>query len=94
VTDRDGFKRGTNYCHRMRGQENPAAVLAAAACQTAACARGEHDETAARAGYTTYVAGRQVEPGTRYCRYCFIVLPATKPPAGSSPQPGPSTRPA
>lgn len=73
----DGFKRGTNYNQKIgRWQAGPAAELLAAASQQARCQRGEHDETEAQPRRVTYVAGRQVPPGTRYCRYCSTILPA------------------
>lgn len=53
--------------------------LAAAAAQDARCAQGEHDEAEARPRYVTYVQGRQVSPGTRYCRRCWAILPGERP---------------
>lgn len=42
--------------------------------QREACWRGEHDEATAQPRYVTYVRGRQVKPGTRYCRFCSTIL--------------------
>lgn len=53
-----------------------AAVIAAAAAQDARCAAGEHDEAIAKKGYVTYIRGRQVKSGTRYCYRCKVILPA------------------
>jgi hypothetical protein len=50
-------------------------VLAAAATLAARCANGDHNETVAQSGRVTYLAfGKRVEPGTRYCRYCSVIL--------------------
>ncbi len=52
-----------------------AAVIAAAEDQAARCARGEHDEAVAEKGRVTYLAyGKRIEPGTRYCRFCSVIL--------------------
>ena len=86
----DGFKRGTNYNHRMnRADYDPRAELAAAyslvADKNAKCAAGKHDERVAEPGYATYMAfGRRIEPGTRYCRWCSAIL-------GADPDPTPET---
>jgi len=75
----DGFKRGTNYNHRMGSRPDPGAELLAVANRQARCARGEHDETVAEKGRVTWLAfGRRVEPGTRYCRYCSVILASDK----------------
>ena len=54
-------------------------ALLGVANQRARCERGEHDATEARKGYATYVGPpgrkRQLEPGTRYCRFCSAILP-------------------
>ena len=72
------YKRWTNYNHRMAGGYDPAAELATAlsrrATQQARCTDGEHDVRVAKPGYVTYVRGRQVEPGTRYCCFCSVIL--------------------
>lgn len=73
----DGFKRGTNYCHKqkMAGAAGAEAILLAAASQGARCARGEHDEATAQPNHVTSLGvGVRVEPGTRYCRYCKTIL--------------------
>ena len=61
-----------------------APALLAVASQQARCTRGEHDKTEARKGYVTYVRGRQVPPGTRYCQFCSAILtdPDAAPVAG------------
>ena len=73
----DGFKRGTNYCHKqkMAGAADAEAILLAAASQAVLCARGEHDEATAQPNHVTHLGmGVRVEPGTRYCRYCKTIL--------------------
>ena len=78
---KDGFKRGSNYNHRMvHADYDPQAELAAAlttqVTQDAKCAAGEHAERVAAPGRVTYMAfGKRVEPGTRYCRWCSRILP-------------------
>lgn len=77
----DGIKRGTNYIHRaLIDQRRRAddAALVAYFTQADRCAQDEHDEAVAKPGRTTYVGGRQVPPGTRYCRYCSASLPKRK----------------
>jgi len=72
---KDGFKRGTNYIQRSLPRPDPAAELFAVANQQARCARGEHDEAVAKKGYVTYLGyGKRIEPGTRYCRFCKVIL--------------------
>lgn len=74
----DGIKRGTNYMQRALIEQRRRvadAELVAYFSQAVRCGRGEHDETTARLRYVTYVRGRQVRPGTRYCRYCSTILP-------------------
>jgi hypothetical protein len=73
---KDGFKRGTNYCHRARMTAyNPLGALGVAETQAALCARRAHDVVIAERTQVTYLAfGRRVEPGTWYCRYCSAVL--------------------
>lgn len=61
---------------------DPGLPLAAAAAQDAKCARGEHLEKIAQPRYVTYVAGRQVPPGTRYCHRCFKILLQNHAPEG------------
>ncbi len=74
----DGFKRGTNYNHKIgTGAAYGADVraLGALAAQGERCAKGEHDETVAEPNRVTWLAfGRRVEPGTRYCRFCSVIL--------------------
>lgn len=72
----DGFKPGTNYNQKIAAahRPEPAAVLAALLGQDEACRQGKHDAAEARPGYVTHVAGVQVPPGTRYCRYCSTIL--------------------
>lgn len=61
---------------REHGYNNdPGPALAAAALQDLKCTRGEHLEAVAQPRYVTYVRGRQVPPGTRYCRRCSKILP-------------------
>jgi hypothetical protein len=55
-------------------QDTAGQQIAAAAAQDARCSTGEHAETTAKKGYATYVGGRQVQPGTRYCRRCKLIL--------------------
>lgn len=74
----DGFKRGTNYNYRSRMANRGLvqAAMLATANQAARCARGEHDETVADPKQVTYLAfGKRIEPGTRYCSYCSVILP-------------------
>jgi hypothetical protein len=78
---KDGFKRGTNYCHRMAHSSGVDALPLALlhfANQQARCERGEHSERVAKKGYTTYVGlpnqKRQVPPGTRYCHFCQAII--------------------
>jgi hypothetical protein len=68
--DADGFRRGTNYCHRLASRSNPAAQIAEHLVQRSACERGEHAEVTAKTGYKTRVGGRTLEPGTVYCACC------------------------
>ena len=52
-----------------------AAVIAAAAAQSALCAQGQHDEAVAEKGRVTYLGyGERIEPGTRYCWRCQAIL--------------------
>jgi hypothetical protein len=75
----DGFKAGTNYCHRMAAgssRDQSGALIALRATQDVRCARGEHDPAQARKGYVTYIgSGQRVDPGTWYCRGCKKILP-------------------
>lgn len=55
-------------------------TLLGAANQRARCERGEHDATVAEKGRVTYLAhGKRVEPGTRYCRFCSVILADQEP---------------
>ena len=77
--DKDGIKRGTNYIHRALIDQRRRADEAALVhyfTQAERCAHGEHDERVAEQRRVTYVGGRQVAPGTRYCRYCSAILTA------------------
>jgi len=60
--------------HGYTTHDAAAAAITAAQVQAVRCARGEHDETVAKQGYVTYVRGSQVQPGTRYCRFCSAIL--------------------
>lgn len=69
-------RRGTNYSRRMasaRVAEEAAAVILAAASQAQRCQDGEHTWATARPTNVTYVHGRQVPPGTRYCWFCTAI---------------------
>jgi hypothetical protein len=66
--------RGLLREHSYHDGSSLGALLAAAAEQDAKCRRGEHMETTAQPRYVTYVRGRQVKPGTRYCRRCSKIL--------------------
>lgn len=72
-----GLKPGTHIHHDPGPSpyERACGMMAAAATQDAKCARDEHDEVVAKPRYVTYVGGRQVPPGTRYCRRCSKILP-------------------
>jgi len=69
----DGFKAGTTYNRTMSQQPDARAVIAAAHALDAACRRGEHAEATAQRGRLGF--GVHVEPGTRYCRRCSMILP-------------------
>jgi hypothetical protein len=66
--------RGLLRQHGYRDASTLGQLLAAVAEQDAKCRRGEHMETTAQPKYVTYVRGRQVQPGTRYCRRCPAIL--------------------
>jgi hypothetical protein len=73
----DGIKRGTNYNHRAlieRRLRADIAAITASYAQAERCAQGTHAETVAEPRRVTYVDGKQVAPGTRYCRYCSTIL--------------------
>jgi len=74
----DGIKRGTNYIHRAKLAAMADMVprqIAAAAAQRERCAAGQHAETTAERNRVTHLPGAgRVEPGTRYCMYCYTVL--------------------
>jgi len=66
--------------HGHTTRATAAAATTAAQSQAAGCARSEHDEAVAEKGRVTYLAfGRRVEPGTRYCRYCSVILAGETP---------------
>jgi hypothetical protein len=68
-----GILRGLLRQHGYNN--NPGALLAAAALLAARCAEGDHSETVAEERRVTYLGmGVRVEPGTRYCRYCKTIL--------------------
>jgi hypothetical protein len=72
---KDGFKRGTNYNHRMaHANYDPRAEIAAGIALGAACARGEHEEATAEPKRVTYAGGRRLAVGTRYCCRCGTIL--------------------
>lgn len=77
MSERDGFRRGTNYNWKI-GRPDPRAELAAALTMTAdrsaKCAQGEHDEAVAEPRRVTYIQGRRVATGTRYCRWCSLII--------------------
>jgi hypothetical protein len=64
--------------HLMAGIYDPRAEMAATqsreAARQARCAEGEHDVRVAQQGYATYICGRRVQPGTRYCHFCAVIL--------------------
>jgi hypothetical protein len=67
---------------RRLSSPDAASVIAAAAAQSARCERGEHDEAAAEKGRVTYLGhGKRIEPGTRYCWRCQVILPVGQAPA-------------
>jgi len=75
--DADGFKRGTNYCHRMAMANcDSRAELAAALTQDGKCAAGEHDERVVPPRYSVWSwrDKRHRETGERYCARCGLTI--------------------
>lgn len=62
-------------------------LLARMAAQQARCIQGEHDERVAEQRRVTYVAGRQVRPGARYCHFCSAILEVPTAPSNEANQP-------
>lgn len=72
----DGYKRGTNYNHKMAPAPVgiPRSVSDVLAARADSCADGEHRirEADDRVHYAPF--GRRREPGERWCEWCQVIF--------------------